>query len=152
QGGCISLDGVDDAEQFRGVNKAFGTIGIEPNKQMQVWHIAASVLHLSNLRFDTIDHEQGEVASVADRAALATLAELLGVEEVVMEAMLTQRVVTTRGEIFTKQLSVQDASFTRDAIVKSLYEAMFLWIVKVINTSLGKGEDSLPFIGVLDIF
>lgn len=159
----------------------------------QVWHIAASVLHLSNLRFDTIDHEQGEVASVADRAvrvrtvarylfrlstrttawtqaalalfhtngrlrssaeccrnirtqcarklkrlktclsyglaviflvwqALATLAELLGVEEVVMEAMLTQRVVTTRGEIFTKQLSVQDASFTRDAIVKSLYE------------------------------
>lgn len=29
------MDGVDDAEQFRGVNKAFGTIGIEPNKQMQ---------------------------------------------------------------------------------------------------------------------
>ena len=29
---------------------------------------------------------------------------------------------------------------------------MFLWIVSVINTSLGKGEDSLPFIGVLDIF
>ena len=31
-------------------------------------------------------------------------------------------------------------------------QAMFLWIVSVINTSLGKGEDSLPFIGVLDIF
>lgn len=29
---------------------------------------------------------------------------------------------------------------------------MFLWIVAVINTSLGKGEESLPFIGVLDIF
>lgn len=43
-------------------------------------------------------------------------------EEAVLEAMLTQRVVTTRGEVFTKQLSVQDASFTRDAIVKSLYE------------------------------
>lgn len=31
-------------------------------------------------------------------------------------------------------------------------KAVFLWIVKVINRSLGKGEDSLPFIGVLDIF
>jgi len=31
-------------------------------------------------------------------------------------------------------------------------QAMFLWIVSVINTSLGKGADSLPFIGVLDIF
>lgn len=33
-----------------------------------------------------------------------------------------------------------------------LFQALFLWIVSVINTSLGKGEDSLPFIGVLDIF
>lgn len=31
-------------------------------------------------------------------------------------------------------------------------QAMFLWIVSVINISLGKGADSLPFIGVLDIF
>lgn len=43
--------------------------------------------------------------------------------ERVLEAMLTQRVVTTRGEVFTKQLSVQDAEYTRNAIVKSLYEA-----------------------------
>lgn len=31
-------------------------------------------------------------------------------------------------------------------------QAVFLWIVVVINTSLGKGDESLPFIGVLDIF
>lgn len=29
---------------------------------------------------------------------------------------------------------------------------MFIWIVGAINKSLGKGENSLPFIGVLDIF
>ncbi|CAN0557832.1 unnamed protein product, partial [Ectocarpus sp. 12 AP-2014] len=45
-----------------------------------------------------------------------------------------------------------DANLVRDAIVKSLYEALFLWIVSVINNSLGKGDDRLPFIGVLDIF
>lgn len=53
---------------------------------------------------------------------LTTLAKLLGVTEAVLESMLTQRVVTTRGEVFTKQLSVTDAELTRDAIVKSLYE------------------------------
>ena len=31
-------------------------------------------------------------------------------------------------------------------------QAMFLSIVRAINKSLGKGEESLPFIGVLDIF
>lgn len=54
--------------------------------------------------------------------ALATLASLLGVEEGVLESMLTQRVVKTIGETFTKQLAVPDANLTRDAIVKSLYE------------------------------
>ena len=54
--------------------------------------------------------------------ALGTLASVLGVEEAVLEQMLTQRVVKTRGEVFTKQLGVQDADLTRDAIVKSLYE------------------------------
>lgn len=43
-------------------------------------------------------------------------------EESALEAMLTQRVVVTRGETFTKQLSLDDANLTRDAIVKSLYE------------------------------
>lgn len=43
-------------------------------------------------------------------------------KEAVLEAMLTQRVVKTRGEVFTKQLGVQDADLTRDAIVKTLYE------------------------------
>lgn len=37
-------------------------------------------------------------------------------------------------------------------VVYLVVQAMFVWIVRVINQSLGKGEESLPFIGVLDIF
>lgn len=54
--------------------------------------------------------------------ALSTLASLLAVEESALEAMLTQRTVVTTRETFTKQLGLEDANFTRDAIVKSLYE------------------------------
>eukprot|EP00752_Nemacystus_decipiens_P009380 g8383.t1 len=152
QGGCITLDGVDDAKQFEGVQKAFDTIGMGKDTQMQVWQALAAVLHMSNISFDKVEDAQGEIAGISDRAALATVGSLLGVAEMVLEKMLTERVVKTRGEVFEKKLEVQDANLTRDAIVKSLYEALFLWIVKLINTSLGKGEDDLPFIGVLDIF
>lgn len=61
-------------------------------------------------------------AAVPFVQALVTLASLLGVEEAVLEKMLTQRVVQTRGEVFVKQLEENDANLTRDAIVKSLYE------------------------------
>ncbi|CAM9101018.1 unnamed protein product, partial [Hapterophycus canaliculatus] len=152
QGGCTALDGVDDAEELRTVKAAFDTIGMEEEAQMQVWQLLASVLHMSNLEFDKLDCEHGEVACISDRQALSTLAALLGLEDSALEMMLAQRVVATRGETFTLHYSVADAELTRDAIVKSLYEALFLWIVSVVNTSLGKGADSLPFIGVLDIF
>lgn len=67
QSGCTTLDGVDDAEEFRGVKAAFDTIGMDGESQGQVWQLLASVLRMSNLEFDKVDHAQGEIASVADR-------------------------------------------------------------------------------------
>ncbi|CAM9467577.1 unnamed protein product, partial [Ectocarpus fasciculatus] len=152
RGDCITLDGVDDAKEFKGVRAAFDTIGMGEESQLQVWQMLAAMLHLSNLEFSVLDHQQGEITTISDNETLSTLARLLGVEEEALRTMLTQRVIATRGEIFTIQVGLDDASLVRDAIVKSLYEALFLWVVSVINNSLGKGEDSLPFIGVLDIF
>lgn len=34
----------------------------------QVWQTLAAVLHMSNLGFDKVDNEQGEIASISDRA------------------------------------------------------------------------------------
>ena len=59
--------------------------------------------------------------------ALSTLSSLVGVPVSSMESMLTQRVVVTRGEVFTKQLDVSNAELTRDAIVKSLFEVRRGW-------------------------
>ena len=46
---------------------AFDTIGMDEESQMQVWKMLASVLHISNLEFDKVDHEQGEIAAISDR-------------------------------------------------------------------------------------
>lgn len=37
ENGCITLDGVDDVKQFQNVQKAFDTIGMDKDTQMQVW-------------------------------------------------------------------------------------------------------------------
>lgn len=36
QNGCITLDGVDDAKEFQDVQKAFDTIGMGKDTQMEV--------------------------------------------------------------------------------------------------------------------
>lgn len=67
QSNCTALDGVDDAEEFRRVQAALDTIGVDEESQMQVWKMLASVLHMSNLEFDKVDHEQGDIASISNR-------------------------------------------------------------------------------------
>lgn len=52
------------------------------------------------------------------------MSELIGVEVALVRSMLTQRVVKTVTEAYTKKLGVQDAKLTRDAIVKTLYEVI----------------------------
>lgn len=38
----------------------------------QVWQVLASVLHLSNMEFHTVDDAQGEVAAISDRQVSGT--------------------------------------------------------------------------------
>jgi myosin heavy subunit len=60
------------------------------------------------------------------------------------------------GGVILKQLDRAAAVQARDACAKALYEAVFLWVVHTVSTSLSTGDapigESLPFIGVLDIF
>ncbi|CAM9410394.1 unnamed protein product, partial [Sphacelaria rigidula] len=156
--GCIRLEGVDDAERFKAIQVALTTMGVEEDVQLQVWKALSAVLHLSTLQFSEADHQEGPVAAISDRETLETTANLLGVGVKNLEDMLTIKVVpVTRGEVFTKRLGIKEAVRSRDAAIKSLYEAVFLWVVKAINLSLGAGgklsdDEKLPFIGLLDIF
>lgn len=44
QSGCTEVEGVDDAEKFRGVQKALDTVGLTPDMQMQVMQCLDSAL------------------------------------------------------------------------------------------------------------
>ena len=62
---------------------------------MQVWKMLAAVLYMSNLAFDKVDHEQGEIASISDREVrkfhrlcFFTLGWVRGVAERVLSPLL----------------------------------------------------------------
>ncbi|DAZ98837.1 TPA: hypothetical protein N0F65_000993 [Lagenidium giganteum] len=154
QSGCVSDPNIDDELLFDEVVSALGTVGIDAELQKSVWSVLAGLLHLGNIRLkdkETAEGDVGEVTKDAERY-LKACATLLGTDSNALSKVITEREISTRGEIFTIRRTAKEGSYVRDAIAKSIYNHLFKWILYKINGSLGHGESSLPFIGVLDIF
>ncbi|KUF95894.1 Vacuolar protein sorting-associated protein 16 [Phytophthora nicotianae] len=154
QSGCVSDPNVDDEILFDEVASALGSVGIDTTLQKQVWTVLSGLLHLGNIRLkdrETAEGDAGEVTPEAQKY-VASCGELLGVDSTNLLHVITTREISTRTENFTIKRTAKEGSYVRDAIAKSIYNHLFKWILYKINSSLGHGDSSLPFIGVLDIF
>ncbi|GLE06357.1 hypothetical protein PINS_up015604 [Pythium insidiosum] len=154
QSGCVSDPNIDDELLFDEVTSALTTVGIDAGLQKHVWTLLAGLLHLGNIQLKDRETAEGDVGEVTPAAqkSLEACAKLLGADSSKLARVITEREITTRGEIFTIKRSAKEGGYVRDAIAKSMYQHLFNWILFKINTSLGHGASSLPFIGVLDIF
>jgi myosin heavy subunit len=151
---------------------SFETIGMDSDRQFQVFQVVAAVLHLSNIRFSPAQ-VQGAEGSQGDQRAIQTAAGILGVEPQQLNYVLTYRTLTTMaagGAVETYQVpqNPTQATAARDALAKDLYFRLFDYLVQRVNNALescGKStrlsmrkaarqltDDSQLSCGVLDIY
>jgi len=144
---CTSVKSINDASDFNDTCRAMDWCGINQDEQRDVWRIVAGILHLGNITFK----DKAQNASQADGPGLPAAAQQLGVPPPELEKVLTQRKITTGTESVQKLLNPADAAHARDALAKSLYGKLFLWLVKKANETMHT-EEFASSIGVLDIF
>jgi myosin-5 len=67
---------------------------------------------------------------------------------------LTEKIIMARGQEIKTILTPEKANDARDALAKTIYGALFLWVVDQVNQSVGWDNDSdiRSSVGVLDIF
>jgi len=149
QSGCTTVEGVDDAKDYREVKAAMGTVGLSDGEQYDIFRSLAGILHLGNIRF------QGEPpAQVTDRQPLEAAAAILGVDPNFLEQSLNHRQIqsgSARATQYAVPQNADQASGIRDALAKTLYSRIFDLIVERLNVSMShSGECSV--VGVLDIY
>ncbi|XP_050729022.1 myosin-IIIb-like isoform X4 [Eriocheir sinensis] len=145
-----------NVEQFNKVVEGFKSLGFRDDELDSVYRILAAVINLGDVDFyQTIDKDNMEQAAVKNVEQIKVVSELLGIDPADLTEALTSNSVVTKGEIITRNNTVEEAVCTRDAMAKAMYGRLFDWIVNNINRLLSfcrivYGENLA--VGLLDIF
>ena len=155
QGGAPELREYTDEVSFPYTTKAMSALGWSDELIDGVLSLIAGLLHLGEIALVSKTSDSGnEVADIEDRESLERCAKFLGVDVDKIEFALTKRLVIARGEEIKSELSLEKAHDARDALAKTIYGSLFLWVVAQVNKSIQwENDDEIrSSIGVLDIF
>ena len=148
QSGCITINGVDDAAEFRRTRGAMESVGMDVEQQMAATRSIAVVLLLAQLRFEKDGEEH---ATIGTPETLQQVSGLLGAEASDVSHALCTRQLVTRDDIITVPLNLEQATDSRDALGKAVYGRLFKWLVDAANVKLVDTNAPDAFIGILDV-
>uniref|UniRef100_A0A2K5XPJ5 Unconventional myosin-IXa n=1 Tax=Mandrillus leucophaeus TaxID=9568 RepID=A0A2K5XPJ5_MANLE len=153
---CFMVEGEDLRHDFERLQLAMEMVGFLPKTRRQIFSLLSAILHLGNICYKKKTYRDDSI-DICNPEVLPIVSELLEVkEEMLFEALVTRKTVTV-GEKLILPYKLAEAVTVRNSMAKSLYSALFDWIVFRINHALLNSKDlehntKTLSIGVLDIF
>jgi myosin-5 len=154
QSGCITANGVNDAEEFQVLSTCLEAIKLTKDEIQNVMRTVGTVLCLGNIRFLEDDKGQATlVAAVAgEEDVVLRVAEMMGTDRDQLTEAILSRYLNVEGNKIKQEQSMSQAVDKRDSLAKALYSWLFLWLVERLNDTMSAVEKRWGFIGLLDIY
>uniref|UniRef100_A0A7N6BWJ1 Myosin motor domain-containing protein n=1 Tax=Anabas testudineus TaxID=64144 RepID=A0A7N6BWJ1_ANATE len=147
--GQITVASIDDKVELEATDNAIDILGFTSEEKMSIYKLTGAVIHHGNMKFKQKQREeQAEPDGTEDADKVAYL---LGLNSADMLKALCYPRVKVGNEYVTKGQTVPQVLNSVQALAKSIYERMFLWMVIRINQMLDTKQQRNFFIGVLDI-
>ncbi|NXC40833.1 MYO9B protein, partial [Penelope pileata] len=150
-------DGEDLRHDFERLKQAMEMVGFLSATRKQIFSVLSAILYLGNVTYKKKATGRDEGLEVGPPEVLDILSQLLKVKREILVEVLTKRKTVTANDKLILPYSLNEATTARDSMAKSLYSALFDWIVLRINHALLNKKDmeesvTCLSIGVLDIF
>ncbi|XP_015245227.1 PREDICTED: unconventional myosin-IXb-like isoform X1 [Cyprinodon variegatus] len=154
--GQLQLNDVDDLKQeYKRLKQAMEMVGFLAPTKKRIFSVLSAILLLGNVTYNLSNDTQ--VLEAGPTEVLSSLSHLLMVKKEHLVKTLTKKTVVTAASAVDAPYTLQEANSARDSLAKSLYSALFDWIVLHINHAMLNRRDmeesvSCLSIGVLDMF
>lgn len=137
-----------DARDYRDLMASFSALRIRKSQRIEIIRIIAALLHLGNVDFvQENDAKSGAPGNdppscaLKDPSQIVLAAKLLEIEPVVLDNYFRTRQFFSKDGNKTvsslKVVTVSQARRARDTFIRSLYEALFNFLVETLNGILG---------------
>ncbi|XP_072230390.1 unconventional myosin-XIX [Leuresthes tenuis] len=143
-----------EEDSLHGTVEAMINLGINAERQRQIFGILAGILQLGNVSFSS-STEESQPCHLDKQSEdfLQRAAELLCVPAAELQTCLRVRTLKAGKQSVLKPCSQAECSVRRDCLAKVIYAQLFEWLVAFINNSICADKSTwCNFIGVLDVY